>query len=145
MAFNNFRFAGSAYFNIGMGFLPFSITHGDGTSTQECVTPTADRVRADVLDLVADPESGVVLSSDVVQLPNMIDYLAATWSEARAQLHCARGLKHNMHHCLSAKYDSASLHQFIRGICFNDEHLYYLMFSIVIALCMCLCLILWNI
>jgi hypothetical protein len=92
MAFKNFRFAPSAYFDIGTGLLPFSITPGDGTSPQARTMLAANRVRADAFDLGADPESGAVAPGDVIRLRNMIGYVPATWSEASAQLHRTRGL-----------------------------------------------------
>jgi hypothetical protein len=36
MAFKNFRFVGSSYFNIGSGLLPFSITPADAASPADC-------------------------------------------------------------------------------------------------------------
>jgi hypothetical protein len=92
MAFRNFRFASSAYIDIGTGLLPFSITSGDGTSPQAKTMLAAGRIRADAFDLRADPESGAVAPGDVIRLRKMSGYVPATWSEASAQLHCARGL-----------------------------------------------------
>jgi hypothetical protein len=42
MAFKNFRFAGSSYFDIGSGLLPFSITPTDATSVQAPAMLAAD-------------------------------------------------------------------------------------------------------
>jgi hypothetical protein len=74
MAFKIFRFAGSAYFDIGTGLLPFSITLEDGISPQARTMLAADRVGADAFDLGADPESGAVAPGDVIRLRNMSGY-----------------------------------------------------------------------
>jgi hypothetical protein len=60
MAFKNFCYAGSTYFDIGSGLLPFSIAPSDATSVQARAMLAADRVRADAFDLGADPENGAV-------------------------------------------------------------------------------------
>jgi hypothetical protein len=91
MAFKKFRFAGSAYFDIGTGLLPFNITPEDGISPQARTMLAPDRVRADAFDLGADPESGAVAPGDVIRLRNTSGYVPATWSKASDQLHCARG------------------------------------------------------
>jgi hypothetical protein len=44
MAFKKFRYAGSSYFDIGSGLLPFSITPSDATSTQARAMLAADWV-----------------------------------------------------------------------------------------------------
>jgi hypothetical protein len=54
MAFKNLRYAGSTYFDIGSGLLPFSITRSDATSIQARVMLEADRVRSNAFDLGAD-------------------------------------------------------------------------------------------
>jgi hypothetical protein len=56
MAFKHFRFARSSYFDIGSGLLQLSITPLDGASPQERAMLAADRARADVFVLGADPD-----------------------------------------------------------------------------------------
>jgi hypothetical protein len=65
IAFKNFRFAGSSYFDIGSGLLTFSITPADATSPAARAMLAADRGRVDAFDLGDDPESGVIAPSDV--------------------------------------------------------------------------------
>jgi hypothetical protein len=86
MAFKNFRYAGSSYFDIGSGLLPFSITLTDATSVQARAMLTADQLRADAFDLRADPESGAVAPGEVSRLRNLSGYIPQTWNEARSQL-----------------------------------------------------------
>jgi hypothetical protein len=88
MAFKNFRYAGSTYFDIGSGLLPFSITPSDATSVQARAMLAADRVRADAFDLGADPENGAVApgGGGVARLRNLSGYTPQTWNEARSQL-----------------------------------------------------------
>jgi hypothetical protein len=86
MAFKNFRYAGSTYFDIGSGLLPFSITPSDATSVQARAMLADDRVRADAFDLGADPENGAVSPGEVARLSNLSGYTPQTWNEARLQL-----------------------------------------------------------
>jgi hypothetical protein len=86
MAFKNFRHAGSSYFDIGSGLLPFSITPTDAMSAQARAMLTADRLRAGVFDLGADPESGAVAPGEVSRLRNLNGYTPQTWNEAMSQL-----------------------------------------------------------
>jgi hypothetical protein len=87
MAFKNFRYAGSTYFDIGSGLLPFSMTPSDATSVQAWAMLAADRVRPDAFDLGADPENGAVAPrGGVARLRNLSDYTPQTWNEARSQL-----------------------------------------------------------
>jgi hypothetical protein len=86
MAFKNFRYAGSTYFDIGSGLLPFSITPSDATSVQARAMLAADRVRADAFELGADPENGAVAPGEVARLRNLSGYAPQTWNEARSQL-----------------------------------------------------------
>jgi hypothetical protein len=92
MALKNFRLAGSTYFDIGSGLLPFSITPADATSAQARAMLVAGRVRADTFDIGADPESGSVGPGEVSRLRNLSGYLPQGWTEARAQLRSARGM-----------------------------------------------------
>jgi hypothetical protein len=55
MALKNLSMAGSAYFDIGSGLLPFSITLDDATSSQARVMLVADRVRINAFNIGADP------------------------------------------------------------------------------------------
>jgi hypothetical protein len=86
MAFKNFRYAGSSYFDIGSGLLPFSITPSDATSVQARAMLAADRVQADAFDLGGDPESGAVAPGEVARLRNLSGYTPQTWNEALSQL-----------------------------------------------------------
>jgi hypothetical protein len=86
MAFKNFRYTGSSYFDIGSGLLPFSITPPDATSVQARAMLATDRVRTDVFDLRADPESGAVDPGEVSRLRNLSGYIPQTWNGARSQL-----------------------------------------------------------
>jgi hypothetical protein len=86
MAFKNFRYAGSTYFDIGSGLLPFSITPSDATSVQARAMLAADRVRAAASDLGADPDNGAVAPGEVAHLHNLSGYTSQTWNEARSQL-----------------------------------------------------------
>jgi hypothetical protein len=86
MAFKNFWYAGSSYFYIGSGLLPFSITPTNATSVQARAMLAADRVRADALDLGADPKSGAVAPGEVSCLLKLNGYNPQTWNEARSQL-----------------------------------------------------------
>jgi hypothetical protein len=70
MAFKNFRCAGSNYFGIGSGLIPFIITPSDATSIQARVVLATDRVRADAFDLGVDPE--------VARLHNLSGYIPQT-------------------------------------------------------------------
>jgi hypothetical protein len=65
---NHVQYAGSSYFDIGSGLLPFSITHSGATSVQARVMLAANHVRADAFDLGADPESGAVAPGEVTRL-----------------------------------------------------------------------------
>jgi hypothetical protein len=86
MTFKNFRYAGSSYFGIGSGLLPFSITPSEATAVQASVMLTVDRFRADAFDLGADPESGALAPGKVVRLRNLSGYIPQTWNEALSQL-----------------------------------------------------------
>jgi hypothetical protein len=86
MAFKNFRYAGSTYFDTGSGLLLFSITPSDATSVQAWAMLEADRVQADAFDLGADPENGAVAPGEVGRLRNLSGYTPKTWNEARSQL-----------------------------------------------------------
>jgi hypothetical protein len=55
VAFENFRFTGSSYYDIGAGLLPFSITPGDATSTNALAVLIDDRDRVNAFDLGGDP------------------------------------------------------------------------------------------
>jgi hypothetical protein len=85
MAFKIFRFAGSNYFDIGSGLLPFSVTPSEATSVQARAMLAADRVRAGAFDLGADPESGAVSPGEVARLRNLSGYIPQTWNEALSQ------------------------------------------------------------
>jgi hypothetical protein len=86
MAFKKNRYAGSSYFDIGSGLLPFSITPSDATSTQTRAMLAVDRVRADAFDLGGDPESGEVAPGEVARLCNLSGYIPQTWNEALSQI-----------------------------------------------------------
>jgi hypothetical protein len=75
MALKNFRLAGSTYFNIVSGPLPFIITLADDTSSQARAMLVADRVRADAFDIGFDPESGSIGPCEVSRLRNLSGYL----------------------------------------------------------------------
>jgi hypothetical protein len=92
MALNNFRLAGSTYFDIGSGLLPFSITLADATSAPARAMLVADRVRADAFAIGADPESGPIGPGEVSWMRNLSVYLPQGWTEARTQLRSARGM-----------------------------------------------------
>jgi hypothetical protein len=92
MAFKNFRFAGSSYFDIGSGLLQFNITPSDDAYLQAQAMLAADRVRADAFDVGADPESGAIAPGEVGWIRNVDGYIPTTWTEARGQLHSMRGL-----------------------------------------------------
>jgi hypothetical protein len=92
MALKNFRLAGSTYFDIGSGLLPFSITPADATSAQARAMLVADQVRADAFDIGADPKSGSIGPGEVSRLRNLSGYLPQGWTEARTQLRSARGM-----------------------------------------------------
>jgi hypothetical protein len=92
MALKNFTLAGSTYFYIGSGLLPFSITPADATSAPARAMLVADRVRADAFDIGADPESGSIEPGEVSRLRNLSGYLPQVWTEARTQLRSARGM-----------------------------------------------------
>jgi hypothetical protein len=64
MAFKNFWFAGSMYYDIGAGLLPFSITSGDATLAAVLAMLIANRSCDDTFDL------GVILKM-VPLLPAM--------------------------------------------------------------------------
>jgi hypothetical protein len=86
MAFKNVRYAGSSYFDIGSGLLPFIITPTDATSVQAWAMLATDRVRADAFNLKADPESGAVAPGEFSRLRNLSGYTPQTCDEARSQL-----------------------------------------------------------
>jgi hypothetical protein len=92
MSFNNFRFVGAAYHDIGTGLLPFSITPSDATSPHARAMLAADRTRADAFDLGGDPESGAIAPGDVSRLRNLSGYIPQSWMEARTQLHSSQAL-----------------------------------------------------
>jgi hypothetical protein len=92
MVLKNFKLAGSTYFDIGSGLLPFSITLADATSYQARAMLVADRVRADAFDIGADPESGSIGPGEVSRLRNLSGYLPQGWTEARTQIRRTRGL-----------------------------------------------------
>jgi hypothetical protein len=89
MALKIFWLAGSTYFDIGSGLLPFSMAPADATSAQARAMLVADRVRADAFNIGADPESGSIGPGDVSCLRNLSGYLPQGWTEARTQLHSA--------------------------------------------------------
>jgi hypothetical protein len=86
MAFKNFRYAGSTYFDIGSGLLPFSGMPSDVTSFQARAMLAADRVRVDAFNLGADPENGAMAPGEVAHLYNLSGYTHQMWNEARSQL-----------------------------------------------------------
>jgi hypothetical protein len=92
MALKNFRLAGSTYFDIGSGILPFSITTADATSSQARSILVADRIRADTFDLGAYPESHAIEPSEVAHLRNLSGYIPHGWTDGRTQLRSIRGL-----------------------------------------------------
>jgi hypothetical protein len=92
MALKNFRLAGSTYFDIGSGLLPFSITPAEATSAQAWAMLVADHVRADAFDIGADPEIGSIGPGEVPRLRNLSGYLPQEWNEARTQLCSTRGM-----------------------------------------------------
>jgi hypothetical protein len=92
MAFKNFRYAGSSYFDIGSGLLPLSITPIDAMLVQAWAMLATNRVRADAFDLKADPESGAVAPGEVSGLRNLSGYTPQTWNESRSQLLVVRAL-----------------------------------------------------
>jgi hypothetical protein len=92
MTLKNFRLAGSTYFDIGYGLLPFSITPADATSAQARAMLVADRVRAGAFDIGANPESGSTGPGEVSRLRNLSGYLPQGWTEARTQLRSTQGL-----------------------------------------------------
>jgi hypothetical protein len=92
MAFKNFRFPVSSYFDIGYGLLPFSIRPTDSTSPVARVMLVANIGRVDAFDLGAEPESGVIAPIDVGQLWNTSGCVPQSWTKARAQLHSPSGL-----------------------------------------------------
>jgi hypothetical protein len=67
MALHNFRLAGSTYFDIGSGLLPFSITPADATSAPARAMLVTDRVRADAF--------GSIGPGEVSRLRNLSGYL----------------------------------------------------------------------
>jgi hypothetical protein len=91
MSFNNFRFVGAAYHDIGTGLLPFSITPSDTTSPHARAMLTAVRIRADAFDLGGDPESGAIAPGGVSRLRNLSGY-PQSWMEAHTQLHSSQAL-----------------------------------------------------
>jgi hypothetical protein len=86
MSFKKFRYAGSSYFDMVSGMLPFSITPTDATSVQARAMLATDRVRADSFDLGTDAASGSVAPGEVSRLHNLSGYNPQTWNEARSQL-----------------------------------------------------------
>jgi hypothetical protein len=86
MTFKNFRYAGSGYFDIGSGLLPFSITPSESTYVQARAMLAADHVRVDAFDLGADPMVGAVAPGEVTRLQNISGYIPQTWNEALSQL-----------------------------------------------------------
>jgi hypothetical protein len=90
MALQNFRLAGSTYFDIGSGLFPFSITPADATSAQVRSMLVADHVRADAFDIGADPESGSIGPGEVSRLCNLSGYLPQGWTKACTQLRSTR-------------------------------------------------------
>jgi hypothetical protein len=92
MAFKNFWFAGSSYFDIGSGFLSFSITPADGNSDAARALLAADRGRDDTFYLGADQESGVIAPGKVGRLWNVNGYIPISGTKARTQLRSASGL-----------------------------------------------------
>jgi hypothetical protein len=77
VAFKNFRFSGSYFFEMGSGLLPFSITPAGGNSAAARAILTADQGRVDTFDLGADPESGAIFLGDGNKLHNVNGYLPA--------------------------------------------------------------------
>jgi hypothetical protein len=92
MAFENFRFAGASYTDIGARLLPFSITPTDVISPQARAMLAADRVWADAFYLGGDPESGTISLGEASRLRNLSVYIPISWMEARSQLHSVAGL-----------------------------------------------------
>jgi hypothetical protein len=92
MALKNFRLAGSTYFDIGSGLLPFSINPADANYSQARDMLVADPIRADAFDIGADPKSGSIGSREVSRLQNFSGYLPQGWTEARTQFRIIRGL-----------------------------------------------------
>jgi hypothetical protein len=92
MALKSFRLAGSTYFDIGSGLLPFSITPADATSAQARAMLVADRVRGDAFNIGADPKSGSIVPGEVSRLHSLSGYLPQGWTEAHTQLRSTRGL-----------------------------------------------------
>jgi hypothetical protein len=92
MALKNFRLSGYAYFDIGSGLLPFSITPADATSSQARAMFVADWIRDDAFNLGADPESGAIGPSEVAHLRNLSGYTPQGWTEAHTQLWSTRGM-----------------------------------------------------
>jgi hypothetical protein len=86
VALKKIRLAGSTYFDIGSGLLPFSITPADATSAQARAMLVADRIRSDAFDIGADPESGSIGPREVSRLRNLSGYIPQGWSEARTHL-----------------------------------------------------------
>lgn len=76
----NFHLAASTYFVIGLGLLPFSITPADATSSQSHAMLVTDRIRADIFDFGADPESGAIGPSEVACLRNLSGYIPQSWT-----------------------------------------------------------------
>jgi hypothetical protein len=83
MAFKNFRFAGSSYYNSGASLVPLSITPSDSTTTAELAMIVAGRRRSDDFDLGADPENGANAPGDVHSLQNMDGYIPQSWTKVR--------------------------------------------------------------
>jgi hypothetical protein len=92
VALKKIRLAGSTYFYIGSGLLPFSITPADSTSSQARAMLVADRVSADAFNIGADPGSGSIGPSEVSRLQNLSGYLLQGWTEAHTQIRSTRGL-----------------------------------------------------
>jgi hypothetical protein len=92
MAFQNFRFDGAAYFEVGTGLLPFSITRGDATSKISWSMLEADRIRANAFDLDGDPENGTIATGNARALRNLSGYLPQTWIEDCTQVQSYCGL-----------------------------------------------------
>jgi hypothetical protein len=86
MAFKNFWYAGSSYFDIGSGLLPLSITTSEATSVKARAMLAEDHVQANDFYLGADHESGAVAPGEVALLRKLSGYIPQTWNEALPQI-----------------------------------------------------------
>jgi hypothetical protein len=86
MALKNYRLAGSTYFDICSGLLPFNITPADATSSQTRAMFVADRIWGSAFDLGTNPESAVIGPIEVALLRNLSGYIPPGLTEARTQI-----------------------------------------------------------